>query len=213
MESNPSIIIKKQVRKKIKFHSNVDITKCSLNSFLRFYKEILTCWSKYLSFPVSLPSTIISQFLWFNKNLKEDGKCIYFRDCSKKGLNFVGQLFDFEGKLKNRTIKNEHDLLESKSFQWVQLVDALKTPYEQSIREQNTISNGLSLYNHQLIKKPKFILLVNLIKRNYITLYNILIWANYKNQPRKGFEAFFESAAIDWKDIYLLPRKTPINTK
>ena len=27
------------------------------------------------------------------------------------------------------------------------------------------------------------------------------------------FEAFFESSTIDWKDIYLLPRKTTINTK
>ena len=46
-----------------KFHSNVDITKRSLNSFPRFYKEILTRWAKYLSFSGSLPSTITSQVL------------------------------------------------------------------------------------------------------------------------------------------------------
>ena len=27
-------------------------------------------------------------------------KCIYFRDVLKKGLNFVGQLFDLEEKMK-----------------------------------------------------------------------------------------------------------------
>ena len=36
----------------------------------------------------------------------------------KKGLNFVGQLFDLEGKLKNWTAnKNEYHLLDSKRFQ------------------------------------------------------------------------------------------------
>ena len=39
-----------------KSRSNVDITKCSLNNFS--CEEILTRWSKYLYFPVSLPSTI-----------------------------------------------------------------------------------------------------------------------------------------------------------
>ena len=101
-----------------KFHSNVDIPKCPLNNIPCFYIEILTRWSKHLSFPVSLPSTITSQFLWFNKYIKVDRKCIYFREVSKKELNFTGQLFDLKGKLKNWTaIKNEYHLLESKSFQ------------------------------------------------------------------------------------------------
>ena len=50
----------------------------------------------------------------------------------------------------------------------MQLVDALKAPWKQSIREQNTNLNGLSLYNHHLIEKTKFGLLVKLIARKYI---------------------------------------------
>ena len=87
----------------------------------------------------------------------------------KKGLHFVGQLFDLERKLKNWTsIKNKYHLLESKGFQWEKLVDASKTPSKQSIREQNTNLNVLSLYDHRLIKKTKYILLVNLIGKNYV---------------------------------------------
>ena len=72
----------------------------------------------------------------------------------KKGLNFVGHLLEIEGKLKNRTaIKNGYHLLEPKSLQWIQLVDALETPWKQSIREQNTNLNCLSLYDHQKKKK------------------------------------------------------------
>ena len=90
-----------------------------------------TKWVFYskISFRTPLTLRITSQFLWFNKDIKVDGKCIYSRGFSKNELNFVGQLFDLGGKLKNwRTIKNEYHLLKFKSFQWGQLVDALKTP-------------------------------------------------------------------------------------
>ena len=104
-----------------------------------------------------------------NKDIKVDGKCIYSRGFSKNELNFAGQLFGLGGKLKNwRTIKNEYHLLKFKSFQWGQLVDALKTPWKQSIREQDANLNRLSLYEHHLIKKTKFVLYVNLVARNYI---------------------------------------------
>ena len=118
-------MIKKKFDIIFKFHSNGDITKYSLNNFSRFYYEIRPRWSKYIFFPVRLPSAITSQFLCFN--------------FKKKGLNFVGQLFDFERKLKSWTaIKNEHHLIESKSFHCMQLVDALETPWKRSTRGQNT---------------------------------------------------------------------------
>ena len=45
-------------------------------------------------------------------------------------------------------------------------------------------------------------------------LYNIFILWNYKKPTLQGyFEASFQSSAIDWKDIYLLPHKTTTNTK
>ena len=135
MESNPFVFNKKKFGENSKFRSNVDIPKCPLNNFLfsnkfptfRFYKEILIWWGKYLPFPVSLPSTITSQFLWFSKYINVNRRCICFRWFSKKGLNFLGQLFDLEGKLKKWTaIKNEYHLLESK----MQLVDTLETSWK-----------------------------------------------------------------------------------
>ena len=73
------------------------------------------------------------------------------------GLNFLAKLFELERKLKNwTTIKKEYHLLKLKRFKWVQLVDALKTPWKQSIRKQNAHLNDLSLYDRHLIKKNKF---------------------------------------------------------
>ena len=81
----------------------------------------------------------------------------------------LGQLLYLDGKLKNWTsIKNQYDLLESKSFQWMQLVDALDTSWKQFIREQSTNLNKIGLSDYHRIKITKFILLVNFIVRNYI---------------------------------------------
>ena len=69
----PLFLIKTKFKENFEFHSTVDIIKCSLNNFSCFYKEILW-WSKYLSFPISLPSTITSQFFSLNKYIKVDTK-------------------------------------------------------------------------------------------------------------------------------------------
>ena len=94
----PLFLIKRKFGENVKFQINANMIKCSLNTFPRFYKGILTRWSKHLSFFISLPSKITSQFLWSNKYIKVDRKCIYFRDFSKKGLKLLGQLFDLGGK-------------------------------------------------------------------------------------------------------------------
>ena len=102
-------------------------------------------------------------------------------------------------------------IVESKSFQWMQLVDALKKPWKQSIREQNTNLNSGSIYGHHLIKKSQ---VYSLGKLNSKELFNILILGIYEKPTSQGyFESFFECSTFDWKDIYLLPRKTTINTK
>ena len=65
----------------------------------------------------------------------------------------VANIFeDFEASSKKSLVTPLY-LLESKCSQWKQLIDALKTPWKQSIREQNTNLNGLSLYDHHFIKK------------------------------------------------------------
>ena len=162
-------LIKKEIGENFKLHSDTDITKYSLNSFPCFYKEWLSRWRKYISYPVSLLSTITSQVLLFNENMKVDGKCMYFIDFSKKKLNFMGQSSALEGKLKNWiAIKNEYSFFGSRSFHCVPPVYASKKPRKYSIKEQNTNLKGLRLYGYNLIKKTKFIYLANLIARNYI---------------------------------------------
>ena len=49
--------------KNLKFHPNLDLKDFSLKIFPKYYQEIIYRWSKYLSSPPFLPSSIASQFL------------------------------------------------------------------------------------------------------------------------------------------------------
>ena len=72
-----------------------------LCKFPKFYKEIFIRWGKHLSSPATLMSTVASQFIWYNKHIQIGNKSIYLHNFSSKNLNFVGQLFDTDRKLKS----------------------------------------------------------------------------------------------------------------
>ena len=79
------------------------------------------------------------------------------------------------------------------------LVDALKTPWKQFIREIQIEMVLVFMTIIKLIKK-----VYSLGKLNSKELYNILIKGNCKKSMSQGyFQAFIESTTIDWKDIYL----------
>ena len=64
------------------------------------------------------PSSILSEFLWFNSYIKIDKKSVHIRAFSEKRLNFVGQLF-LNGKLKPWVdIQSEFDLRKEQHFQF-----------------------------------------------------------------------------------------------
>ena len=135
------------------FWKSLQTVLCLIFTLLEFHRNSL-CIHCIISLWISLFS------LWIGNN---------FDKANLLKIIILGQLFDLDGKLKNWTsIKNQYDLLESKSFQRMQLVDALDTSWKQFIREQSTRLNKLSLSDYHRIKITKFILLVNFIVRNYI---------------------------------------------
>ena len=75
----------------------------------------------------NLPSAIISQFTWFNKKkYKLINRMFFFYSLSNKRLNFVGLLFDREGKLKTfECLKDELSLTNSQKFKLFQIIHAL----------------------------------------------------------------------------------------
>lgn len=108
VKNNSTLFNSVSFRANFKFHGNLDISKCPLKIFPSFYKEMdwignemeETGWIKHFSSPISFPSTVTSQFLWFNKNIENDGKCVCFEEFSINGANFPRILFKNSENMK-----------------------------------------------------------------------------------------------------------------
>ena len=66
-----------------KFHSNLDFDVSSLRSFPNFYRTILQSWKNRFSHIFNTVSSIKSQFLWFNEDVRLL-KILKIKDFSKK---------------------------------------------------------------------------------------------------------------------------------
>ena len=62
--------IEKYFGKNVKFHGSLDIPQYLIRKMPEFYREILLNRSKFLSYDPPVPSTILSQYLWFNKHIR-----------------------------------------------------------------------------------------------------------------------------------------------
>ena len=152
----------------------------------------------------------MSQFIWFNKYIKIDNSSVYIKYFSNKNLNFVGELFETDGKIKPwEKIKTLYNLPNNMEFCWMQIVHALPKSWKKEILENKGNSNNLVIYDHHLIKKSQVYSLNRLDSKE---LYNILITSIYsKPTSQLYYENSFETL-FEWKNIYLLPRKITLDT-
>ena len=84
-----------------------------------------TNWAKNLSCFLYLPSALLSQLLWFNSNI--DSKGTFISGFASHSINFVGQIFDDNGKTVARSwvdVKSEYNLESKLKYRYIQLTDA-----------------------------------------------------------------------------------------
>ena len=144
------------VGKNFNFHSNLLVKSSLIQNLPCYYQEIFCNWYKHLSSPVSVKSTIMSQFLWFNKDILIEKKGLLCPTMSNNGLNDVGQLFDNNGEIKDReTIKLEFNCENEFYFPWIKLIDSIPVPLKRKILDDKGNSINLCIFDCHLIKKVK----------------------------------------------------------
>ena len=71
-----------------------------------------------------VPSSILSQYLWYSRSIQMDNFSGYFLKFSEKKI--VSQLFSDNGFIKKwHEFKKQHNLHENFYFQWLQLIDSI----------------------------------------------------------------------------------------
>ena len=207
----PMHYITKFLGKGFKFHSNVKIPKNTLDLFPHSYKEILNYWGKTYSQQPNVPSTIASQFLWFNNLINIDNSVVFFKDFSESKINYVSDIFDDKGNLKTwETIQTQYKISKKFYFKWLQLTQAIPRSWKKELSQDDGRCRNLLLLNHHLIKNNQLYLVEKLNSRE---LYSFSIYfKNAKPSSQLYFENYFCNDQLLWNDIYAMPRIVTIDS-
>ena len=204
-------LISRTFGKSFIFHSNLSFKKKLIKSFPSFYKEILLNWKTFFSKTPETPSSILSQFLWYNIYIQIDEGDVHLSKFSQNNLNFVSQLFNTNGSIKTwYLLKQEFHLKNNSYFQWLQLINSIPEKWKLTIKQSSSDAKNLIIHGHHLIKSSRILILEKLTSKE---LYQILISSRTnKVTSVTYFETKFNGNSLDWTKIFLLPRLTTYNT-
>ena len=127
-------------------------------------------------------------------------------------MNFVGQLFDGNGKLISwEVLKSQFSLLDRNKFQWLQVIHAIPIEWKNSLSTFEGNLKNVLVQDHNLIKKNHVYCLSRLDSKE---LYNLQITLKFtKPTSQYYYKTLFNQPDIDWKKIYIFPRIVTTDTK
>ena len=192
--------------KNFKFHSNLSIPNKTINSLPSFYKDIINSCCNYYSCTPKVSSLVSSQFLWYNSYIKIDKEVVCFKEFANKKINFVSDVFDENGELKPwQKILSDFQLTQKSYFKWFQLIHAIPRPWKLAVLNDKGNCKNIIYLNHHLIKNNQILAIDKLIPEE---LYSLSIFLkNERPTSQKYFCNIFPNLQVEWKKIYLLPRK------
>ena len=124
--------------------------------------------------------------LWFNKFIQINRKPVFYKKFSSNNIDFLMQLVDRNGVSKNwNTLKHEYDLQNNLYLQWMQLISAIPSNWENIIKQNNDI-NTFTTTQHRFIRNSR---ILSVQKATSKELYWILITTiERKPTSQKYFE-------------------------
>ena len=110
----------------------------------------------------------------------------------------------------NHTIKYEYNLTDKEKFLWLQLVHAIPKLWLETLKKDFGLSVNLAIYDHNPIKNCQLYTLDKLVSKE---LYNISLCSMYEKPTTQIYhEKLLKTTNLNWKEIYILPRKISIDS-
>ena len=199
------------------FTSNQSLT-LKVKQLPVFCEELVKCWEG-ISFQPNSPDLILSESIWFNRFVSVEKKAIIFKDFFMIGINKIGDLYENDGKLIHFDKLSQLGLLSELYFQWMQLIDTLPVKWKELSRNNpSPINQAVSKYTLYLQETPTAITLPLTCKALYAKLIK-------QTQTKPTSQPYWEQSirnaddeyhpheiTIDWKKIYLIPRRPTIES-
>jgi hypothetical protein len=86
-----------------------------------FYKKVLTVWYEHVQ-----TATSKEVMVWYNKNILNDKKLVYYNDFHRIGIKYINDLFDDNGKPLQFSWLVNKGIDRGKWFQWSALINSVK---------------------------------------------------------------------------------------
>ena len=120
-----------------------------------------------------------------------------------KSINFVGQIFHNNGKIKSWDyIKSEYNLERKLKYRRTQLTDALPKLWKDRISNYRESSIDLCIFGHHIMIKEQLMLLKQVWTE--WTISNINFWKVQKNNFTVVLWRIFQHCSnLNWKSKYL----------
>ena len=100
---------------------------------------------------------------------------------SNSGLNYVGQLFDNDGEIKDyKSSKLEFNLEDKFYFSWMQLIDSIPLFWKINIMDLKGNSIDLCIFDCHVIKKSQNYVINRLNRLNHMQCKIIVVTLNWK---------------------------------
>ena len=133
-----------------------------------------------------------------------------FQNFLTKKINFLSQLFEGQIFKDWKDLKLEFNLTDDMYFQWLQLKHAIPLNWKSIISSNLLDVNNLLIQDHHLIKGSRVLSLDKLTSKEK---YSLLV-SKDRSKPSSNiyFEKMFPGIDLKWDDIYILPRRTTIET-
>ena len=98
---------------------------------------------------------ILSDFIWFSSKVLRLTVSVYiFLFFSDPNLNFIGQLFNYNGNVKPwKDIKIEFHLIDNHKICLLQITDVLPETWKNIILKDKRNANNLVIFGYHIIKK------------------------------------------------------------
>ena len=157
-----------------------------------------------------MPSTVACQFIWYNKHIQIDNKSICIYNFSNRNLNFAGQLFDTDGKLKPwQCVKHQLLLKNNMQFQYRQITYVLPQHWRETIKQFARNLYSLYTQDHHLIKCNT---IYNLEKQQGTLSYELSL--KYDKPTCQSYhEKKFDDYDFNWKLTQRIPRIATLEIK
>ena len=126
-------------------------------------------------------------------------------------INYINDLFNENGELKClQKILSDFELTQKPYFKWFQLIHAIPRPWKLAVLNDKANCKNIIYLNHHLIKNSQILAMEKLIPKELYSLSIVL--KNELPTSQKYFCNIFPNLQVEWKKIYLLPRKVSNDT-